>query len=261
MRLILGLTLAITCSVPAQIPLKQLLVKAKQGDLISEIAVADAYYNGAGTAQNYGKAAEWYSKAGHAGSAYAYYMLGEEYYFGKLPETKGLLHIPAPDAERDIALARINMLMAATENYGPACAWMGWYYEEGYRMGHSDIQSSSSTTIHEPESTSGGGFAGGFARAIADRNGANNATVHTQSSTTVLGGPQYEEAALWYRRGADQNDMGSQYNLGRLYEQGLGVPKDPALALKWYSAAALQGNANAKARVELIKEQLGQTTR
>jgi hypothetical protein len=50
--------------------------------------------------------------------------------------------------------------------------------------------------------------------------------------------PDYESAALWYKRAADQNYAPAQINLGQLYEQGLGVVKDQAAALNWYRKAS-----------------------
>lgn len=50
--------------------------------------------------------------------------------------------------------------------------------------------------------------------------------------------PDYESAALWYRRAAEQGHAASQTSLGYLYEQGLGVEKDPVEALNWYRKAA-----------------------
>ncbi|AZZ93141.1 hypothetical protein EUZ85_21430 [Hahella sp. KA22] len=50
--------------------------------------------------------------------------------------------------------------------------------------------------------------------------------------------PDYEVAAVWYRRAADQNFTRAQINLGNLYEKGLGVNKDPIMALNWYRRAS-----------------------
>ena len=38
----------------------------------------------------------------------------------------------------------------------------------------------------------------------------------------------------------------AQYNLGRCYFHGLGVPNDPVMAQKWVTEAALQGHENAR---------------
>jgi hypothetical protein len=50
--------------------------------------------------------------------------------------------------------------------------------------------------------------------------------------------PDYALAAEWYRRAADQRFERAQINLGYLYEKGLGVERDPALALHWYRQAS-----------------------
>ena len=47
---------------------------------------------------------------------------------------------------------------------------------------------------------------------------------------------------MWYRRGAERGSSRAAINLGQLYEQGLGVPKDPVQALRWYRKAAGLGD-------------------
>ena len=53
----------------------------------------------------------------------------------------------------------------------------------------------------------------------------------------------YTTALRLWRLAAEQGDADSQSNLGRMYANGLGVPKDDKLAVKWYRLAADQGNA------------------
>ncbi len=54
------------------------------------------------------------------------------------------------------------------------------------------------------------------------------------------------EAVRWYRRAADQGNALAQRNLGWMYERGRGVPKDEAEAVRWYRMAADQGLATAQ---------------
>jgi hypothetical protein len=57
--------------------------------------------------------------------------------------------------------------------------------------------------------------------------------------------PDYANAAVWYKKAADQGYSRALINLGFLYEQGLGVPKDQATALKLYrQAAGIEGSIN-----------------
>jgi localization factor PodJL len=48
----------------------------------------------------------------------------------------------------------------------------------------------------------------------------------------------------------------SQYNLGILHENGLGVGRDYAAAYKWYALAAGSGDREALRRRDLVKERL-----
>ena len=54
------------------------------------------------------------------------------------------------------------------------------------------------------------------------------------------------EAAEWYRKAADQNDLDAQYKLGVCYEKGEGVGKDLKEAAKWYRKAAEKGIVEAQ---------------
>ncbi len=54
------------------------------------------------------------------------------------------------------------------------------------------------------------------------------------------------EAVKWYRKAAEQGDAYAQYNLGFMYDNGEGVPRDYAEAARWYRKAANQGEADAR---------------
>lgn len=55
------------------------------------------------------------------------------------------------------------------------------------------------------------------------------------------GEPRAGEAATWFREAAINGLDVAQFNLGVLYERGLGVPEDETRALLWYHSAAEQG--------------------
>jgi len=48
----------------------------------------------------------------------------------------------------------------------------------------------------------------------------------------------------------------SQYNLGRLYEEGFGVSQNAAEAYKWFMIAGKAGDKDAAASAERIKDSL-----
>ncbi|WP_426994693.1 tetratricopeptide repeat protein [Methylomonas sp. CM2] len=51
----------------------------------------------------------------------------------------------------------------------------------------------------------------------------------------------YKEAANWYQLAAEQGDASSQHALGYMYNEGLGVTKNPLEAEKWFQLAEKQG--------------------
>ena len=54
------------------------------------------------------------------------------------------------------------------------------------------------------------------------------------------------EAVKWFRKAAEQNFAGAQYNLGLCYDTARGVAKDQVEAAKWYRKAAEQNLAEAQ---------------
>lgn len=54
-----------------------------------------------------------------------------------------------------------------------------------------------------------------------------------------------KQAAQWYRRAAEQGDAEAENNLGALYATGRGVRRDDAEAVRWYRLAAAQGDPEA----------------
>lgn len=56
----------------------------------------------------------------------------------------------------------------------------------------------------------------------------------------------YDKALKWYRLSAFQDFPNAQVNLGKMYEEGKGVPKDYATAVAWYTLAAEQELASAQ---------------
>jgi TPR repeat protein len=63
-----------------------------------------------------------------------------------------------------------------------------------------------------------------------------------ETALTLMKSSKFEEAARWFSKAAAQGHRLAQCNLGALYAQGLGVPKDLPKALRWYRSAAEQGD-------------------
>jgi TPR repeat protein len=64
------------------------------------------------------------------------------------------------------------------------------------------------------------------------------------------GGPRdYGQALKWSEKAADQGIPAAQYNLGRIYGEGLGVRRDPQRATAWYEKAAARGFSSAQVKL------------
>ena len=64
------------------------------------------------------------------------------------------------------------------------------------------------------------------------------------------------EALKWYRKAADQGYAPAQFNLGVSYANGQGVPKDEAEAYKWYLLAGAKGDEMAKKAIPLFEREI-----
>ena len=64
----------------------------------------------------------------------------------------------------------------------------------------------------------------------------------------------YAEAVEWYRKAAEQGFAPAQYSLGIKYEKGLSVQQDYAEVAKWFRKAAEQGHANAQNSLGIMYE-------
>jgi hypothetical protein len=61
-----------------------------------------------------------------------------------------------------------------------------------------------------------------------------------------------KQAAFWYRRAADQSNAEAQNNLGSLYAKGQGVRKSQSQAAHWYGLAAAQNNPEATSNLGVM---------
>ena len=60
------------------------------------------------------------------------------------------------------------------------------------------------------------------------------------------------EAAQWLKKAAAGGHSIAQYELGKWYEKGIGVPKNKQYAIEWYQEAADQGIDMARSSIERL---------
>ena len=71
---------------------------------------------------------------------------------------------------------------------------------------------------------------------------------------TGLGVPENDaEAVKWFRKAAEQGYADAQYNLGLMYAKGDGVPENNIRAYVWFSMAKTQGDINAANNIDILK--------
>jgi TPR repeat protein len=57
------------------------------------------------------------------------------------------------------------------------------------------------------------------------------------------------QAAIWFRKAAEAGNRDASFQLATMYENGRGVPQDQKQALDWYRKAALLGDADAQVKL------------
>ena len=63
---------------------------------------------------------------------------------------------------------------------------------------------------------------------------------------THFAAKNYDAAVALYKKAAARGNADAQLMLGKCYDFGYGVKKDPVLAAQWYTKAAQAGNADAQ---------------
>lgn len=61
-----------------------------------------------------------------------------------------------------------------------------------------------------------------------------------------------EEARKWFLEAANRGDISSQYQMGVLYENGIGVEKDLTEAIRWYKLSAQRGDRVAEPAMDAL---------
>ena len=66
----------------------------------------------------------------------------------------------------------------------------------------------------------------------------------------------YATASLWFTQAANYGLADSQYNLGILYKNGLGVEKNLTQAYKWFSLASNKGDKQATTQRDMLRSKM-----
>ena len=59
-------------------------------------------------------------------------------------------------------------------------------------------------------------------------------------------------AAYWYEKAANSGDPVAQKQIGYFYQVGIGVPRDPVRAVRWFERAVSGGLVEAKVNLGVV---------
>ena len=224
---------------------------ADQGEAKAQYNLGNCYDNGEGVEQDKAEAVEWYRKAAEQGDADAQYNLGLCLLYGKgtAKNPKEAADWFEKAAEQDNLDACYEMGRAYERGNGrtkdmdkaakwyqtgaasgnPACcSQLGYRYLNGdCNVIKKDVNKALELFLQAVKANPKGQWA---------YHGAGLAFLGRGQSPS-----DFQKAAEMFRKAADIGLVQSQHYLGKCYEKGQGVSKDPKEAVKWYRKAAEQG--------------------
>lgn len=186
---------------------------AEQGDAEAQRSLGQMYDFGRGVAKDDAQATQWYLKAAEQGNAGAQNRLGMTYIYGR---------------------------KSTPDNIAAGLSW----FEKAAYQGNVDAQ----RALGELHEFGDFGIPRDHAQSVAwfrkaAKQGDERSMLRLIGFSTGRG--DYAEAAIWSRKMAELGHSSGQYNLGVMYAEGLGVPRDRAQALAWLQKAASQHDFNA----------------
>jgi TPR repeat protein len=247
-------SLKITLAAWSQVPMSDVIKKAQAGDTSAQHYLGYCFTQGMNTNKSTEQGLRWYHLAADAGfapslnnigviyqhgigveinkvKAYQYYLKAAEKLFPSSMYNLGKLCVENPEITGGPANAENWYLKAAEYGNGPAMLELNFLYREGTLV-PMDLEK-------------------------ADRMLVNAAMVGDPYAQCCLGYAlqpvrldihcyfNQAEAIYWFKKSAEQNWAGGQYNLGKCYLSGDGVEKDEERAVALFRAAADQGHYRA----------------
>ncbi|MGN1139251.1 MAG: tetratricopeptide repeat protein [Ruminococcus sp.] len=241
---------------------------AEQGHAQAQYQLAKKYFYGNGVQQDYEEAEKWFRKAAEQGHAQARQMMGcmyltgdvvqqdskeAERWFRKPAESSNFYKTKAEQWLRKSAESIVADLLRAegkdaskTQGDANALSELGKMFEK-------KKQDEAAVMLYRKAAEQGDYVAvAGLSR--LQREGSAGAQSYGLCLSYEEYGNEvqenYEEAAKWFRKAAEQEDAGAQYYiLGYMYIWGKGVQRDYEEAAKWYRKAAEQGHAKAQCQL------------
>ncbi|KAJ3361640.1 hypothetical protein GGF32_007108 [Allomyces javanicus] len=244
-------------------------IAAKHSHPEAAYRAAVYYENGRGTSKSPPRALQFYQKAAALGHPGAMYRIGMAELHGELgmvvnprngtkwlkmaaaaatpehPEAlyelallheTGIDHVVFVDYEYSVKLLR----EAAQLGHVMSMYRLGSYYEHGNHVAKSPQTSFS------------------YFKAAAERGHPDSmfgVASWYLTGYSEAGVPQSDDQAFeWMKRAAESGLVKAFFALGYFYEEGIGTPGDPKLALEWYQRALAKGDKRAGPKISALKQ-------
>ncbi|KAG0224719.1 hypothetical protein BGW42_004938 [Actinomortierella wolfii] len=231
---------------------------AEQGNVDAQSNLGWMYESGRGVEKSDTEAVKWYLAAAEQGNAYGQFNLGNMYYDGRGVEQddKEAVHWYRMAAEQGDSFAQNNL---------------AWMYDLGRGVEQDDAKAmewcikSAKQGCKEAQCGLGISYAIGleveqddekaidwFRKAVEQDD--PDAKLHIKSIESRRQQPKDEalEGFAWYHHASEKGDAAASYNLGMLYEKGIGVEKDIARAAECFGKAFEQGHTSGKERQQYL---------
>lgn len=184
----------------------------------AENIMGNIYYNGLLTDTNYGEAVRWYKKAAENGCDAAYYNLAYCYYIGN----------GVSQSNKDAC----KLLIEAAKDGRRYDSELGYPFKNIFD--DDAIEYQDFFDLYEEPAQNGDANAQFMLGSLWYYYGKNDGI-----------GRNYEEAAKWYARSAEQGNADAQYQLAECYEDGDGVEENEEISKDWRLKSAVNGNDSA----------------
>ena len=231
---------------------------AKQGHKNAQYEMGLLYKNGLGVKKDYQTAFDYFNSAADQGQKDALFELGNYYFFGL-------------DGPPDIVQSLIWYKNAAEKNHGAAQYQLGKIYKEGIgvkvnkKLGKKWLDKARSNgaylDIDIAKLYSSNLKSNDVNSEIKLSDNPESSDVDTQYKIGMgylkssADNVDYNLAARWLREAANNEHAGAQYQLGKMYRDGIGVEPSIAEAIKWFKKAAEWDLFVAKTALNHLKEQ------
>lgn len=209
--------------------------KAQGGDPESQFILGNRFLKGNGVSKNEAIAAVWFEKSASRGHPGAQFSLGWMYEQGN-------------GVPQDFSKAAEWYQKAANQGDATAQRNLGSLYENGRGVPR-DIPKS--LEFYRKAALQGDSQAQMNISRLEKEIPKNLGAVSSEMTESTASEPTLVE--ILEKRG-EQGDPEAQYNLGHMYEKGIGVRKNTILAVKWYRLASNQGNEEAKKALAMIEQ-------